>query len=55
VVVDVVHGPGGDLLELRKDAGGNVLVPFVDAICVDVDVVAKRIRLDPPPGLLELV
>ena len=33
---------------------GEVLVPLNQAICVEVDVAAKRIRIDPPEGLLEL-
>src|SRR5262245_19932060 len=36
-----VHGPGGD-----------VLVPFVDAICRRVDVTSRVIVIDPPEGLL---
>jgi hypothetical protein len=33
---------------------GEVLVPLASAICVNIDVQAKRIRIDPPEGLLEL-
>lgn len=29
------------------------LIPFVRAICTDVDVAAKRIRIAPPEGLLD--
>jgi 16S rRNA processing protein RimM len=31
-----------------------VLIPFVAAIVVDVDVPGGRMVIDPPPGLLEL-
>ncbi len=33
---------------------GEVLVPLVPAICPDVDVVARRITIAPPEGLLEV-
>ena len=46
-------GIGGSLLVIAGSAG-EVLVPLVSAICVDIDVAAKRIRIDPPEGLLEL-
>jgi ribosomal 30S subunit maturation factor RimM len=31
-----------------------MLVPFAVDICVEIDVQAKRIRIDPPEGLLEV-
>jgi ribosomal 30S subunit maturation factor RimM len=30
------------------------LIPMVQTIVVDIDKVRKRIRIDPPQGLLEL-
>jgi 16S rRNA processing protein RimM len=33
---------------------GQVLVPFVAAIAVDVDVAGGRMVIDPPAGLLDL-
>ena len=39
----VVTGPRGD-----------ILVPLAQEICVDIDVAARRIRVAPPDGLLEL-
>jgi 16S rRNA processing protein RimM len=52
-VVRVDGGAGGSLLAI-DGAHGEILVPFAADICVDVDVAAKRIRIDPPAGLLEL-
>ena len=46
-------GLGGSLLVVNGDRG-EVLVPLTRAICVEIDVGAKRIRIDPPEGLLEL-
>lgn len=57
VVTDVRHH-GQDLLVIQPAAGsqrqGEILVPFVAAIVVDVDVAGGRMVIDPPPGLLEL-
>lgn len=53
VVTDVVHGPGGSLLVVRRPAGHEALVPFVGAIVPTVDVAGGRIVLDPPEGLLD--
>jgi 16S rRNA processing protein RimM len=46
--------PGGPLLSVARDGGGEALVPFVDGIVVSVDREARRIVLDPPEGLMEL-
>ena len=57
VVTDVRHH-GQDLLVIEPAAGshrrGQVLVPFVAAIAVDVDVAGGRMVIDPPAGLLDL-
>jgi 16S rRNA processing protein RimM len=33
---------------------GEVLVPLARAICVGIDIAARRIVVDPPEGLLDL-
>jgi 16S rRNA processing protein RimM len=53
-VTGVAHGPGADLLVLRRTDGGRALVPFVKAIVPTVDIEAGRVVLTPPEGLLEL-
>ncbi|HEX7176423.1 MAG TPA: ribosome maturation factor RimM [Pyrinomonadaceae bacterium] len=47
---------GGDapLLVVRDDDGRERLIPFAESICVEVDIDARLIRVDPPDGLLEL-
>ncbi|MBI4887128.1 MAG: 16S rRNA processing protein RimM [Acidobacteria bacterium] len=52
-VVRVERGPGGSRLVVSA-AHGETLIPLAVEICVDVDVVGKRIRIDPPDGLIEL-
>jgi 16S rRNA processing protein RimM len=46
-------GVGASLLSIDGPRG-EVLVPLVADICVDVDIAGRRIRIDPPDGLLEL-
>lgn len=41
-------------LVVRRPAGGEVLIPLIDEICVSVDPIGRRILIDPPEGLLEL-
>lgn len=52
-VVKVEGGAGGTRLAIEGDRG-EILVPFAEDICVDVNVEARRIRINPPEGLLEL-
>jgi 16S rRNA processing protein RimM len=52
-VARVDGGIGTSLLAV-EGARGEVLVPLTQAICVGIDVAARRIRIDPPEGLLEL-
>jgi 16S rRNA processing protein RimM len=51
-VMDVVPGPAHDFLAVRTERGDR-LVPLVGDIVVNVDLAARRIRVDPPAGLLE--
>jgi 16S rRNA processing protein RimM len=42
------------LLVVESEDRREVLIPFVDEICTEVDVDARRITINPPAGLLEL-
>lgn len=53
-VSEVIHLPGQDLLAVRLESGAEALVPFVAKIVPEVDLAARRIVIDPPPGLLEV-
>jgi 16S rRNA processing protein RimM len=53
-VDDVIHLPSQDLLSVRREDGREVLVPFVAEIVPEIDVDARRVVVDLPPGLLEL-
>jgi 16S rRNA processing protein RimM len=53
VAREIVSGPAGDLLVLEVN-GKEMLIPFRKPIVKRVDRAARRIELDPPPGLLDL-
>jgi 16S rRNA processing protein RimM len=58
-VIDLIHA-GNDLLEVELGASGEgergrrVLIPFVEAIVPEVNLIEGWIGLTPPPGLLDL-
>jgi 16S rRNA processing protein RimM len=49
----VEGGIGGSRLVVAG-SHGEILIPLARAICTDIDVAARRIRIDPPDGLLDL-
>lgn len=53
-VTRLMRTGGTDLLVIEGNGGREHLVPFANAICPEVDLVAKRITIDPPDGLLDL-
>ena len=53
-VREVLHTGGeAPVLVIRDEADRENLVPLAESICVEIDVAAKLIRVDPPEGLLE--
>jgi len=52
-VVEVYELRPADLLEVHGPAG-EVLIPFLSHIVVDIDADARRMVIDPPEGLLDL-
>lgn len=53
-VVAAVDGELGASRLVVKASFGDVLVPLARAICVVIDIAARRIMIDPPEGLLDL-
>ena len=51
-VTGVMRNGGTEVLVV-KAAETDHLIPFVEAICTEVDIENKLIRIDPPDGLLE--
>lgn len=52
-VARVEGGMTGSRLVI-EDARGEIQIPLALAICVEIDIERKSIRIDPPDGLLEL-
>jgi 16S rRNA processing protein RimM len=52
-VVDVLSIPANDLLVVERE-GKEILIPFHESICKEVNLAKKEIRIDPPAGLLDL-
>jgi 16S rRNA processing protein RimM len=52
--VERVEGGAGGSRLVVGGRRGEVLVPLAAEICVDIDPAARRIRIDPPEGLLDL-
>ena len=52
-IVRVESGPGGSCLVVLGPRG-EILVPLAAHIYVEVDLGGRRVRIDPPEGLLEL-
>lgn len=50
-VKELMRTGGTEILVITGDR--EYLVPFAESICTEVDVVNKRIVVDPPEGLLE--
>ena len=50
---EVLRTGGTEVLVVDTADGHEVLIPFAESICTEVDVERKRITVDPPEGLLE--
>ena len=53
-VSEVMRTGGVEVLVVENDSGRELLVPMAQEICVEIDLNKRLIRIDPPPGLLEL-
>ena len=52
-VIRIEGGAGASRLVIEGQRG-EIQVPMVEGICAEIDIAARRIRIDPPEGLLEL-
>ena len=52
-VIGVRNFGAGDLLEIKRAQGENVLIPFIDQYVPAVDIGGGRIVADPPEGLFD--
>jgi 16S rRNA processing protein RimM len=53
-VARLMRTGGTHLLVVEGDDKREQLIPFVDDICTEVDVKARRITVNPPEGVLDL-
>ena len=53
-VTGLLRTGGTDLLVTAGEGGRENLIPFADEICIDVDIDAGRILINPPGGLLDV-
>lgn len=51
-VSGVMRTGGTEILEIKGE-GRDFLIPFAESICIEVDILNKLIRIDPPEGLLD--
>ncbi|WP_427891247.1 ribosome maturation factor RimM [Kribbella sp. GL6] len=52
-VVDIVHLPAQDLLEIRRTAGNVVMVPLVEELVPEINVDKRYVVVADRPGLLD--
>jgi 16S rRNA processing protein RimM len=52
-VIDVVHLPSQDLLEIRRPGGNAVLVPLVEELVPEIDLGGGFVLVADRPGLLD--
>ena len=53
IVDEILKSPGQDLLSVSR-AAGRVLIPMVKQIIIEINVLAKKIIVNPPEGLLDV-
>jgi 16S rRNA processing protein RimM len=54
IVRSLLRTGGTDLLVVTGEGNKEILIPFTDGICPEVDTDRKQIVVDPPEGLLDL-
>lgn len=53
-VRELMRTGAAEILVVVNEEKREILIPFAESICVEVDIENKRILVDPPEGLLEL-
>ncbi|MFI1973092.1 ribosome maturation factor RimM [Streptomyces cinnamoneus] len=52
-IAEIAHLPSQDLFIVERPDGGEVMIPFVNEIVVEIDLEGQRAVVDPPRGLLD--
>ncbi|MFC8827045.1 ribosome maturation factor RimM [Streptomyces sp. NPDC057137] len=52
-ITEITHLPSQDLFIVERPDGTEVMIPFVEEIVTEIDLVEQRAVIDPPPGLID--
>ncbi|MFB7709532.1 ribosome maturation factor RimM [Streptomyces sp. NPDC056105] len=52
-ITEISHLPSQDLFIVERPDGSEVMIPFVEEIVTEIDLVEQRAIIDPPPGLID--
>lgn len=52
-ITEISHLPSQDLFIVERPDGSEVMIPFVEEIVSEIDLVEQRAVVDPPPGLID--
>ncbi|MFD9354361.1 ribosome maturation factor RimM [Streptomyces sp. NPDC060031] len=52
-ITEISHLPSQDLFIVERPDGTEVMIPFVEEIVAEIDLVEQRCVITPPPGLID--
>ncbi|MFE3590318.1 ribosome maturation factor RimM [Streptomyces niveus] len=52
-ITEITHLPSQDLFIVERPDGTEAMIPFVEEIVTEIDLVKQRAVIDPPPGLID--
>lgn len=52
-ITEITHLPSQDLFIVERPDGTEVMIPFVEEIVTEIDLMEQRAVVDPPPGLID--
>lgn len=52
-ITEISHLPSQDLFIVERPDGREVMIPFVEEIVTQIDLVEQKAVVDPPPGLID--
>ncbi|WP_405794283.1 ribosome maturation factor RimM [Streptomyces sp. NBC_01506] len=52
-ITEITHLPSQDLFIVERPDGTEVMIPFVEEIVSEIDLVEQKAVIDPPPGLID--
>ncbi|MFI5978517.1 ribosome maturation factor RimM [Streptomyces sp. NPDC051452] len=52
-ITEISHLPSQDLFIVERPDGSEVLIPFVEEIVAEIDLVEQKAVITPPPGLID--